>query len=241
VTPLVITLIAILAAACGVWMTSVGALSRRLVPFGGGVLVGVAVFWVLPEMAEYLHWSGALAWIGAGFAILWIVDKYIYQVCPACSHSHTHEHCATRLHGFALPLLAAAALHSTFDGWSIAMSQGPAAIGSAFTWGIAVHKIPEGIALGVIARAALASRAAAIAWCGAAQGATLTGAALESVFASHLQVHTLHALLALAGGVFFYLGGHAVHGELQRSGPAPAFVPALTGVAGSTVLRFFVS
>jgi hypothetical protein len=40
---------------------------------------------------------------------------------------------------------------------------------------------------------------------------------------------------------FLYLGGHAIHGELRRSGPAPAFVPALTGVAGSSMLRFFLS
>jgi len=43
----------------------------------------------------------------------------------------------------------------------------------------------------------------------------------------------------LAGGSFLYLGGHAVHGELRRGG-APTLVPALTGVAGSSVLRLFV-
>jgi hypothetical protein len=50
----------------------------------------------------------------------------------------------------------------------------------------------------------------------------------------------LHVLLAIAAGSFLYLGGHAVHGELQRSGAGMAFVPALTGVAGSSMLRFFV-
>jgi hypothetical protein len=49
----------------------------------------------------------------------------------------------------------------------------------------------------------------------------------------------LHALLALAGGSFLYLGGHAVHGELRRGG-SPTLVPALTGVAGSSVLRLFL-
>jgi hypothetical protein len=37
------------------------------------------------------------------------------------------------------------------------------------------------------------------------------------------------------------LGGHAIHGELRRSGPAPAFVSALTGHAGSNMLRLFLS
>src|SRR6185437_11931200 len=107
-------------------------------------------------------------------------------------------------------------------------------------FGIAFHKIPEGLALGLIARAALKSRIAALAWCAAAQIATLIGAILEPLLASHLSANGLHILLALAGGSFLYLGGHAVHGELRRSGAAPAFVPALTGVAGSSVLRILL-
>src|SRR5262249_37791230 len=102
------------------------------------------------------------------------------------------------------------------------------------------HKIPEGLALGVIARAALASRGMALLWCSAAQAATLAGAGLATLFAPYMGPLLLHALLALAAGSFLYLGGHAIHGELRRSGPAPAFVPALTGVAGSSVLRLFV-
>jgi hypothetical protein len=70
--------------------------------------------------------------------------------------------------------------------------------------------------------------------------ATVAGAGLESVLAPHIGSQGLHALLALAGGSFLYLGGHAVHGELRRSGPTPAFWPALTGVAGSSVLRLFL-
>jgi len=38
--PFLITLIAVLSAAAGVWLTSFHALSRRPVPFGGGVLLG---------------------------------------------------------------------------------------------------------------------------------------------------------------------------------------------------------
>src|SRR5258707_1177788 len=47
--PFVITSLAILSAAGGVWLTSMDVWSRRLVPFSGGLLMGVAVFWVLPE------------------------------------------------------------------------------------------------------------------------------------------------------------------------------------------------
>lgn len=238
--PIAITAIAFLSVICGVWLTSLHALSRRLVPFGGGVLMGVAVFWVLPEMAESLHWSSALLWIAGGFALLLFIDRLVYPVCPACSHTHEHEHCETSLHGFATPLLLAAALHSMLDGWSAVAAGGMAHLSSAFVLAIAIHKIPEGLALGVIARAALHSRKSAILWCALAESATLLGAGLESVLAPYLGEYALHALLALAGGSFLYLGGHAVHGEWRRRGWGPMFVPALTGVAGPSVLRLFL-
>ncbi len=234
---LFVTLIAVLSAAAGVSLTSIHAFSRRMVPFGGGVLVGVAAFWVLPEIAQVLHWTGAIGWAVAGVGVLWLLDRFVYPVCPACSHTHEHNSCETRLHGFAVPLLIASALHSMLDGWGANSTQ----IGPALAAGMAFHKIPEGIALGVIVRASLQSRAAAFFWCAVAECATLIGGGIESVLAPRLGMQSVDAILAMAGGSFLFLGFHAIHGELRRNGPAPAFVPALTGVAGSSVLRLFVS
>jgi zinc transporter ZupT len=235
-----IFLLAACSAAAGAYLTAPGAFSRRLVPFGGGILMGVALFWLLPEMAEVLGWPAAAAWTGGGAAALWLLDRYVYPVCPACAPAHDHTHCETRLHGFALPLLIAAALHSALDGWTVLAVKDHPTLGPALLFGIAAHKAPEGLALGVIARASLATRFAALSWCITAQAATLLGGGLELAFAPYLGLPVLHALLALAGGSFLYLGGHAVHGELRRSGAGRAFVPALTGVAGSSVLRLFV-
>jgi zinc transporter ZupT len=232
-----ITIVAVLAAVCGVVLESVRGLSKKLVPFGGGVLLGVAAVWILPEMAVLLGWPAAVAWTASGFALLWIVDRFVHPVCPACSPAHDHDHCATRLHGFATPLLIAAAVHSALDGYVAAGSS----LIPAVSIGIAFHKLPEGIALGVMARASMQSKIAAILWCAAAESMTLAGGAFENALAPHLNPHSLYAVLALAGGSFLYLGGHAIHGELRRSGPAPAVWPARTGVAGSSVLRLFVS
>lgn len=234
-----ITALAIASASVGISLGSNKALSRKLVPFGGGALIGVALVWVLPELADFFRWPLALLWLGGGVALLALIDRFVYPVCPACAPTHDHEHCSTRLHGFAMPLLAAAALHAALDGWSAAAGE-QARLSLGVVAGIAAHKVPEGLALGVIARAALKSRSQAFVWCAAAQMATLVGAALESVLAPHLGATGLHMLLALAGGSFLYLGGHAIHGEIRRSGGHPAFWPALTGVAGSSVLRLFM-
>lgn len=236
--PFAVTLLAAGGIAGGVWLTGVPALSRRLVPFSGGLLIGIALFWVLPEMAEFFSWPGAMAWIAAGFLMLWLIDRFIYPVCPACSHTHDHDQCSTRLHGFATPLLLAAGLHSFLDGWTLAVGQQgqDRLLGTTFVIGIALHKIPEGLALGVIVRAALASRGRAVMGAVAAESATLVGAGVELLLAPYLGSQWVNGLLALAAGTFLYLGFHAVHGEFKRRG-IPAFMPALTGVAGSSVIR----
>ena len=112
-----------------------------------------------------------------------------------------------------------------------------AGLGGAFVLAVAIHKIPEGIALGVIARAALKSRQAALWWSVAAELMTMAGAGLEIVLAPFLGRSLLHVLLAVAGGAFIYLGAHAVHGEWKRRGAGAAFYPAITGIAGLGVLR----
>ncbi len=238
--PLFITAIAILGAIAGVFLTGMAALSRRVVAFSGGVLVGISLLWVLPEMAELLTWPKAIAWLTAGFVALWLVDRFVYSVCPTCSHSHDHDACATTLHGMAGPLLFAAALHSFFDGWSLTASGADPRFGLPFIIAIAIHKIPEGLALGVIVRAAMRSRSHAIVGCALAEGMTLTGAIMETTLAARLGSDWVHILLAIAGGSFLYLGYHAIHAEYERRGMMPAFVPALTGVAGSTVIRLFL-
>ncbi|MGH9664325.1 MAG: ZIP family metal transporter [Bryobacteraceae bacterium] len=238
-----ITGIAVLSAALGVLLTGMPHLSRRVVPFSAGLLVGVALFFLLPELAESLRWAVALSWFAAGFALVWIVDRRIYPICPSCSHTHDHEHCSAPLHGFAMPLLAAAGVHSLLDGWILAGGAqiGSEALGVALLAAIAVHKLPEGIALGVITRAALPSGAMALAGCAAAEAATIAGVVLEAAAAPKLGSQWVQVLLALAGGALLYLGYHAVDAEYKRRGAMPAFVPALTGVAGSTMIYVFGS
>jgi zinc and cadmium transporter len=235
---LLITVIALVGAAAGVSLTSIHAFSKKSVPFSGGVLVGIALFWVLPEMSETLGWFRASLWTAAGFALIGLIDRFVYPVCPSCSHTHEHDHCETRLHGFAPPMIIAATLHSLMDGWMVSAAGSTTTFGAAFLIGMVFHKLPEGIALGAIVRASVRSRTTALLLCLIAEGATLVGGRFESMFASQMDRQVLSALLAIAGGSFLYLGGHAIHGELRKSGTA--FVPALTGVAGSSVLRFFV-
>jgi zinc and cadmium transporter len=242
--PLLLCLLAftIAGAAAGIRLAEVPSISQRILPFSGGLLVGIALFWILPEISERNGWIEACAGLALGFAVLWAIDRYLYPVCPTCSHTHNHDACGESLHGFAAPLMIAAGLHSFFDGWSLAVSQqkGFETLKVAFLVGIGVHKLPEGLALGALLLAALGSASRALWSAAAAQSMMLAGGFLAILLAPHLGETWTIVLLSVAAGAFVYLGYHAIDGTYQRRGIATAWMPALTGVVGAAALRSFV-
>jgi len=237
--PAFATAVGIAGAALGLWLTGLRRRARAMIPFSAGVLLGVALFGLLPELATESGWAVSLVLFVAGYGLLLLVNRYTHPVCPTCAHDHDHIACTTELHGFAGPLVAAAALHSFLDGWSVVTAQFAVPLGLrvAVPLAVALHKLPEGIALGGILRAAVTSRAEALGWCLLAEGATLAGGAAGLLMAPHLGTTWMMYPLGITGGWLFYLGFHAVHEEWRRRGAAPAFVPALTGVAGAAVLQ----
>jgi zinc transporter ZupT len=234
------TAIALAGAVLGLWLTGLRRRASVVLPFSAGVLLGVALFGLIPELAVDAGWAATLLLFAAGYGVLLAINRYAWPVCPTCAHDHDHSACATELHGFAGPLVSAAALHSFLDGWSIASVQqaAPPGLRLAVLLAIALHKFPEGIALGGILRAAVRSRAMALTWCAVAESATLVGGWLGLLLAPHLGTQWTMYPLGLTAGWLCYLGYQAVHEEWKRRGAAPAFVSALTGVAGAAALRW---
>ena len=234
---LVATLAALAGAVIGVLLESSGRGTRLMVPFAGGLLMGISLFGVLPEVVAAAGWTAGPLLFAGGYGVLRVLNRYLFPVCPSCAHDHDHETCTTALHGFAAPIVLAAAVHSTLDGWSIVTAQWAALPGVRLALPLAfvLHKIPEGIALGALLRASVRSRWPALAWCLLSEGMTLAGGAagLAPVVGGSWTAYPL----AIAGGTFLYLGYHAVHSEWKRRGAIPAFVPALTGAAGAAALQ----
>ena len=241
--PTLATLVGALAATSGVWLTSGGrkaqGLPRVVLPFSAGVLLGVALFGLLPELADRAGWAVSLVLFGLGYGILILIDRYVYRVCPTCAHDHDHHACAEEFHGFAAPLIAAAAMHSFLDGWSMAAAQQVAPVGLrvAVPLAVTLHKIPEGIALGGILSAAIGSRPLALGACVLAQVCTLLGAGIGLLLAPRFGATWILYPLGMTAGWIFYLGFHAVHEEWKRCGATPAFVSALTGAAGAAAIQ----
>ncbi|MGD0498035.1 MAG: ZIP family metal transporter [Bryobacteraceae bacterium] len=237
--PALATAVGLAGAAAGLWLTGAHRSARVVVPFTAGVLVGVALFGLLPELALESGWTVTLLLFAGGYLVLQAVNRYGYPICPTCAHDHDHSSCATELHGFAIPLLAAAAVHSFLDGWSVAATQSAATLGLRVAAPLAVtlHKIPEGIALGGILRVSVKSRAMAVGWCIIAEGSTLAGGAAGLWMAPHLGAGWTTYPLGATAGWLFYLGYHAVHEEWKRRGPATAWVSALAGVSAAAFLQ----
>ena len=236
--PLLAAIIGIAGAAVGLWLTGMRRRIQVMVPFSAGILLGVALFGLLPELAEQAGWIASGVLCAAGYGLLLAINR-VHPVCPTCAHDHDHAVCTSELHGFAVPLVGASALHAFLDGWAIATVQTAAPLGLRVAVPLAVilHKLPEGIALGGILRASMGSRASAMAWCAAAEGATLLGGVLGLAMAPHLGTRWIFYPLGITAGWLFYLGYHAVHEEWKRRGAAPAFLSAAAGMAGAAIIQ----
>src|SRR5207248_10242942 len=94
-----------------------------------------------------------------------------------------------------------------------------------------------GIALGGILRASVKRRAPTLVLCVLAEGATLAGGALGLTLGPHLGTRWITYPLGITAGWLLCLGYHAIHEEWRRRGAGPAFVSALTGMAGAAIVQ----
>jgi zinc transporter ZupT len=239
---LLLTAIAIGGIAIGVVVGRTRGLPPRVAAAGGVLLFGISLFWMLPEMAEQAGWvTGTLA-LTLGVVVLWCIDRFVYPICPSCSHTHDHGHCGRPpLHGFAAPLLVATGVHSLLDGWSIRLLAGHGIAGLAAPLGLALHKIPEGIALGLLVRESMRSTGRAFLACVAVECLTLVGAWIEpradAAGALRFGVFWITGILALIAGSFLFLGFHTVHGSRKKSGVLSTFVLAIVAVACAALVH----
>src|SRR5258707_11812591 len=162
-----------------------------LISLGAGTLLGVTVFGILPECFEVLSWWALLLAFGSGYALFFLITKYVYHVCPACAASHFDEATTHRFSEIAAAMMLALAIHCTVDGLAIAAgqearethsTQAGRAVGVSIVIAICVHKIPEGLALGALLLGAGLSFGKIIFRVTAVEATTLLGGAIGFFF-----------------------------------------------------------
>ena len=214
-----LTLLALAGVIAGVRLGQARTLSSHIAAAGGGLLFGIALFWVIPEIAEISGWTAAyLLPVLAGGALL-AADRLLIHG----RHSPRQ--------GVVGPLLAATAVHSFLDGWSVRALSGPAMTSMAVTLGLALHKVPEGLALGWIARRVSSSVWRAALAAGAVELLTLAGAFVEP-WANESGSVTFGSwwttgMLTVISGSFLFLGFHALWPSWRRPGVLVVFLASL--------------
>jgi zinc and cadmium transporter len=241
--PLLITLFAFAGVFAGVYLGTSRHLSPQVVAVGGGLLFGTSLFWVFPEMVGSAGWLYAILLLALGVSLLWLVDTFVFSICPSCSHTHDHHDChKPPLHGFAAPLLAATAIHSLLDGWSVRLLAGDSIASWAVPVGLALHKIPEGLAIGLISRKSMSSAWKAAVAALLVESFTLLGAWIEPAAnragALRFGPFWTTSVLGLVAGSFLFLGYHTIHRGRHEFGVVRAFGLTVALVASAALLHW---
>ena len=224
---LYVVLAFVLAVGGGALGASLGSSHRRLcalISLGAGTLLGVTVFAILPESLAVLHWWGMVAAMGSGYAVFFLVSKYLYHVCPACAASHFDEATTHRFAEFAAAMMLALAIHCVADGLALAAGHeaevthapGGHVLDFSLIVAVCVHKVPEGLALGALLLGAGFNRAQTLIRVAAVESTTILGGIVGWVFFRQVSPFWLDATVAHVGGGFIFLAVHAVLGEILK-------------------------
>jgi ZIP family zinc transporter len=214
----------------------------RMISLAAGTLLGVTLFSIVPESYETLRLWRLAASLATGYAVFYLISRYVFHVCPACAASHFDDVTTHRFGEIAAAMVIALGVHSTMDGLALAvgreagMSPG---LDSSMLLAICVHKVPEGLALCALLLAAGYRRSIALMWVAVVEATTLLGGAIGLWFFPRVSSLWLHFLLAHVGGGFVFLALHAVLGELVRHGRKQVLLHFFTGMALIAVLTLF--
>jgi zinc transporter ZupT len=214
-----------------------------LISLAAGTLLGVALFAIAPEGLNATNWWAATLAAATGYALFFVISKYVHHVCPACAASHFDADATRHFSEIATALIIALAIHSTTDGLALGI-QGETPALDATKWSLfsalCIHKVPEGLALGSLLIGAGLRRSAALGWVAAVEATTLLGGVMGFFFVARISTFWLGLIMAHVGGGFLYLAAHAVLGEMLKHGKKLVLTSFVVGVVLIGVLNIFL-
>lgn len=203
-----------------------------LISISAGALLGAAVVGILPEVSVNLSLFQLILSTFSGYLLFWVISKYYFHVCPACSASHFDEQTTKRFSEIVLLLFTALSFHSFLDGLALSTG-GMTEPGKANSILIAVlaHKFPEGLALASLMVGANYTKAKILKYVFFVESATVFGALIGDLFlAKYFNMYWLAFVEAHIAGGFVYLSFHAVFGELLKNHKALVIISFFAGL-----------
>jgi len=232
-------ILAFLSAVAGIGLATRFRFSHRqlcaLISFASGTLFGAAVFFITPHALEHFSILTTALSLLSGYALFFLISRYIAHVCPACSATHFEEHEKEHRRDWSLVLLAGAlTLHSLLDGLAIVFGHQHGDESVSVT--ILIHKFPEGFALCALLIQAGFSRNKSTLLAVLLESSTLVGWGLGSFLIHHFGwIPPLDLILVHAGGGFIFLGLHALLNEVRKHSPV---LPIVSFAAGMALIFF---
>lgn len=230
---------AYLSATAGIMLATRFRFSHRqlcaLISFASGTLFGAAVFFITPHALEEFSILTTAVALFSGYALFFLISRYIAHVCPACSATHFEEHEKEHRRDWSLVLLAGAlTLHSLLDGLAIVFGHHHEDESISIT--VLIHKFPEGFALCALLIQAGFSRKQSAALALLLESSTLAGWLLGTFLIHRFGwIDTLDLILIHAGGGFIFLGLHALLNEVRKHSP---ILPIASFAAGILLILF---
>jgi len=217
-----------------------GAAKSRLIYFvtaALGALLAVTVFDILPDALHLVTFPEFLIAAASGGLLFWLVSKYVYPVCPACSSPDDAEVPKVQLARTVVLLMIALGLHSTMDGAAVVIGDTLARGADAGVFfAVSLHKFPEGLALVLLLIGAGISRRKALLYTMLIESTTELGALGALLLATHLSRQSLGLVFANIGGGFLYLVVTTLlsqrHEAELEGGAKRRMLSVLTGVVG---------
>ncbi len=231
------TLVAFSGSALGVTLGRLAPRRLNLLVYAAmGALLAVTLLDVLPDAKALLSWP-AFGLAGAsGYALFWVLGKYVYHVCPACAVGAFDRATTERLGQTVILLMLALGIHSAMDGVAVVVGDAVADRPNvALLLAVSFHKFPEGLALALLLLGAGYGRRTALLWTLGIESATELGALLAVFGLRDLAPLGLGLLFAHVGGGFVYLVATTLGLFTGRRGAADG------GKAGHSVSPFVVS
>ena len=188
------------------------------------------MFDILPECSELVGaWQAVTSFL-TGYALFWLITKYVFHICPACAATHTE----VNFRAITVSMLIALSIHSFMDGLAVYSSTRTGSPqGLLVMLAVVYHKFPEGMALALVAIGSGMARSRAFLLSFLLETVTtLSGGAAGLLMAVPEASPWLGYLLGHIGGGFVFLVLHALLSETFKHHPVPTLAAAAGG-AGS--------